>query len=33
MPNALHFDGRGVRPVHLTGQSDDGAVGIYANDL
>lgn len=33
MPNALHLDGCGVGLVHLTGQSDDGAVGVHANDL
>lgn len=33
MANALHLYGGVVCPVQLTGQSDDGAVGVYADDL
>jgi len=33
MPNALHLYGYVVCPVQLTGQSDNGAFGVYTNYL
>lgn len=33
MPNALHLYGCVVRPVQLTGKSDNGALRVYTNYL